>query len=136
MDGIVTLSNRPGAVAALAECELAEAVEPRAAGTRSNAATAASARTFTTSLSSKTKPDQEQSMVLNATTGYTPVPASARRFGAREKALSWAEEGDRGGDAMEESPARRICSLLPSATEIVYALGIEDRLVAVTHECD
>jgi iron complex transport system substrate-binding protein len=33
-------------------------------------------------------------------------------------------------------PARRICSLLPSATEIVCALGLEDRLVAVTHECD
>jgi iron complex transport system substrate-binding protein len=30
----------------------------------------------------------------------------------------------------------RICSLLPSATEIVYALGLGDRLVAVTHECD
>ncbi|HLX13209.1 MAG TPA: cobalamin-binding protein [Bacteroidota bacterium] len=26
--------------------------------------------------------------------------------------------------------------MLPSATEIVYALGLEDRLVAVTHECD
>ena len=32
--------------------------------------------------------------------------------------------------------ARRICSLLPSATEIVFALGLGDRLVAVTHECD
>lgn len=30
----------------------------------------------------------------------------------------------------------RICSLLPSATEIVYALGLESQLVAVTHECD
>lgn len=30
----------------------------------------------------------------------------------------------------------KIVSLLPSATEIVYALGIEDQLVAVTHECD
>lgn len=30
----------------------------------------------------------------------------------------------------------RICSLLPSNTEIVYALGLGDRLVAVTHECD
>ncbi len=29
-----------------------------------------------------------------------------------------------------------IVSLLPSATEIVYALGLEDRLVGVTHECD
>ncbi|MCL0102007.1 cobalamin-binding protein [Dehalococcoidia bacterium] len=30
----------------------------------------------------------------------------------------------------------RICSLLPSATEIVCALGLGDQLVAVTHECD
>lgn len=30
----------------------------------------------------------------------------------------------------------RICSLLPSATEIVYALGLGDQLVAVTHECN
>lgn len=30
----------------------------------------------------------------------------------------------------------RICSLLPSATEIVYALGMSESLVAVTHECD
>lgn len=30
----------------------------------------------------------------------------------------------------------RICSLLPSATEIVFALGLGDDLVAVTHECD
>ena len=30
----------------------------------------------------------------------------------------------------------RICSLLPSATEIVYALGLEDHLVGVSHTCD
>src|SRR5690349_9941857 len=30
----------------------------------------------------------------------------------------------------------RICSLLPSSTEIVYALGLGDDLVGVTHECD
>src|SRR5690349_21527649 len=30
----------------------------------------------------------------------------------------------------------RIASLLPSATEIVCALGLEHELVAVTHECD
>lgn len=30
----------------------------------------------------------------------------------------------------------RIASLLPSATEIVYALGLDDRLAAVTFECD
>jgi len=31
---------------------------------------------------------------------------------------------------------QRIISLLPSATEILCALGLEDRLMAVTHECD
>jgi iron complex transport system substrate-binding protein len=30
----------------------------------------------------------------------------------------------------------RIVSLLPSSTEIVYALGLGDQLVGVTHECD
>lgn len=30
----------------------------------------------------------------------------------------------------------RICSFLPSATEIVYVLGLGDNLVGVTHECD
>jgi iron complex transport system substrate-binding protein len=30
----------------------------------------------------------------------------------------------------------RIVSLLPSATEIICALGLEDRLVGVTHECE
>ena len=30
----------------------------------------------------------------------------------------------------------RIASLLPSATEIVYALGLQDQLVGVTFECD
>jgi iron complex transport system substrate-binding protein len=30
----------------------------------------------------------------------------------------------------------RIVSLLPSATEIVFALGLDDQLVGVSHECD
>ena len=30
----------------------------------------------------------------------------------------------------------RIVSLLPSATEICFALGLEDKLAGVTHECD
>ena len=30
----------------------------------------------------------------------------------------------------------RICSFFPSATEIVYALGLGDSIVGVTHECD
>ena len=30
----------------------------------------------------------------------------------------------------------RIASLLPSATEMICALGLRDSLVGVTHECD
>ena len=30
----------------------------------------------------------------------------------------------------------RIISLLPSATEILFALGLDDQVLAVTHECD
>lgn len=38
-----------------------------------------------------------------------------------------------------EEPERelmRICSLLPSATEMLYALGLGDCIAGVTHECD
>ena len=37
---------------------------------------------------------------------------------------------------MGVNQGRRIVSLLPSATEIVCALGLEDRLVGVSHSCD
>ena len=30
----------------------------------------------------------------------------------------------------------RIASLVPSATELLFALGLGDSVVAVTHECD
>ena len=30
----------------------------------------------------------------------------------------------------------KICSLLPSATEILYALGLGDHVVGVSHACD
>ena len=37
---------------------------------------------------------------------------------------------------MQKKSDLRIASLLPSATEIVCALGLEENLVGVTHECD
>jgi len=37
---------------------------------------------------------------------------------------------------MSGEPVRRIASLLPSATEILCALGLTDRIVGVSHECD
>ena len=30
----------------------------------------------------------------------------------------------------------RIVSLVPSATELLFALGVGDEVIAVTHECD
>jgi iron complex transport system substrate-binding protein len=37
---------------------------------------------------------------------------------------------------MDERSGTRIVSLLPSATEMLFALGLGDQVVAVTHECD
>ena len=37
---------------------------------------------------------------------------------------------------MKSTEYLRICTLLPSATEIVYRLGLGRNVVGVTHECD
>ena len=41
-----------------------------------------------------------------------------------------------GDDEVPDPSTLRIVSLLPSATEIVGALGLRSHLVGVTHECD
>jgi iron complex transport system substrate-binding protein len=40
-----------------------------------------------------------------------------------------------GGSILLERPVR-VCSLLPAATEILFALGAGDSVVGITHECD
>src|SRR6267154_5604403 len=54
-----------------------------------------------------------------------------RRFRASGRAgeRSWLE-------AASQLGAERIVSLLPSATEIVCALGLEERLIGISHSCD
>ena len=51
---------------------------------------------------------------------------------------SGVNEGARSASAGARSlkEGLRICSLLPSGTEILYSLGLDDQVVAVTHECD
>src|SRR5467141_2146633 len=64
--------------------------------------------------------------------------------------LSWLLKGGRSGQSYPpvkyilslerlrelQDTRMRICSLLPSATEIAFALGLGDQVVAVSHECD
>jgi iron complex transport system substrate-binding protein len=45
-------------------------------------------------------------------------------------------EARRGGDGGYSGPALRICSLVPAATEVLFALGLGDSVVGVSHECD
>lgn len=50
---------------------------------------------------------------------------------ADERVRSWTEP-----DRPQVTPAIRIASLLASGTEIACALGLGDRLVGISHECD
>jgi iron complex transport system substrate-binding protein len=43
---------------------------------------------------------------------------------------------DSSSGRIDKAETRRIVSFLPSATEMVCALGLGDRLLGVTHECD
>src|SRR6266540_1873397 len=53
--------------------------------------------------------------------------AAIKTAAIKTAAIKTAAKGGKG---------RRIVSLLPSATEIVCALGLEDRLVGISHSCD
>ena len=51
--------------------------------------------------------------------------------------MSQREEPRRQGTALHDKLRNmRICTLLPSATEILFALGLGDQIVGVSHECD
>jgi len=46
------------------------------------------------------------------------------------------QKDDSGNTIMQAPPSQRIISLAPANTEIIYALGLEDRLVGVTEFCN
>lgn len=48
----------------------------------------------------------------------------------------YAPDAERTTAACDKFTLMKIVSLLPSATEIVCALGLENELIAITHECD
>ena len=57
---------------------------------------------------------------------------AARRLSHDGRPSGWGNTSD-----IEDVPADlRVVSLLPSATEIIGALGLRERLVGCTHECD
>ncbi len=64
--------------------------------------------------------------------GWLCTPASART--TEQPTRTVVDETGR----VVRVPARieRIITLVPSLTEIIYALGLEDRLVGVTNQCD
>jgi iron complex transport system substrate-binding protein len=45
-------------------------------------------------------------------------------------------KNDRNVASRDKLHAMKICSLLPSATEILFALGLGDQVAGVSHECD
>jgi iron complex transport system substrate-binding protein len=51
-------------------------------------------------------------------------------------AVAWSVTDPTGRRVMVETPPRRIVSLVPSVTELMFAIGAQDRLVGVTDFCD
>ena len=49
---------------------------------------------------------------------------------------AWSVTDPTGAPDHDRSPARRIVSLVPSVTELMYAIGAQDLLVGVTDFCD
>ena len=62
-------------------------------------------------------------------------PRSSHRATGAPAATPARAPGRPARSALRQAPMR-IASLLPSATEIVCAIGLGDELVGVTHECD
>jgi len=61
-----------------------------------------------------------------------PAPAPAAADDSYPLTLTDA----RGKEIILESAPQRIISLAPSVTEVLFALGLDDRIVAVTDNCD
>src|SRR5438874_3213468 len=75
--------------------------------------------------------------------GHAQISESTQRCAVRAGPVGGQDPGRTGGAVAARSAAAgkaeldmRIVSFLPSATEMVYALGLGDHLAGVTHECD
>src|SRR5438876_1033933 len=75
--------------------------------------------------------------------GHAEISESTQRCAVRAGPVGGQDPRRTGGAVATRSAAAgkaelemRIVSFLPSATEMVYALGLGDQLAGVTHECD
>ena len=95
----------------------------------------------------RTKCEQREASILGSCTRGTQVMGSPAATAAVVDSLTAHSSPMHGsrqlGTGSRQSelsdappPGLRICSLLPSATDIVGCLGLAEHLVCVTHECD
>ncbi|WP_048114220.1 ABC transporter substrate-binding protein [Methanoculleus sp. MH98A] len=75
-------------------------------------------------------------LLLAGTAGAAPVPPEEPLATADGGERSVAVTDDSGKTVLIRGAPQRIVSLAPSNTEILYALGLDDRIVAVTERCD
>ncbi|WP_048180277.1 ABC transporter substrate-binding protein [Methanoculleus sediminis] len=75
-------------------------------------------------------------LLLAGTAGASPVPPEEPLATADGGERSVAVADDSGKTVVIQGIPQKIVSLAPSNTEILYALGLEDRIVAVTERCD
>lgn len=71
----------------------------------------------------------------SAVSGAQAAPPQTNGEGAKAVALLIVKD-DKGRQVEIPQPLKRIISLAPSVTETIYALGAQDRLVAVTNVCN
>ena len=76
---------------------------------------------------------QQQDEQQDAHRLFGPVLRGRSSSAIRRTEYSFAPAGTRASAILG---AMRIASLVPSATEMLFALGLGDSVVAVTHECD
>src|SRR5262249_3210244 len=78
--------------------------------------------------------DQEEHEQQSAHRLFDPVLRGRSSSAIRRRQYSFPLRGSQ--EKCHIDPRMRIASLVPSATEMLFALGLGESVIAVTHECD